>query len=62
MLILILTFPLLGFLCGSLFGRRIGAAVPYINTFFIFLSLVFSITVLFNIIKTGDVYILNFMK
>lgn len=62
MLILILTFPLLGFLCGSLFGRRIGPAVPYINTLFIFFSLVCSIIVLFNIIKTGDVYILNFMK
>jgi NADH:ubiquinone oxidoreductase subunit 5 (subunit L)/multisubunit Na+/H+ antiporter MnhA subunit len=59
MLILIILFPFLGFLSGSLFGRFIGLGVCYITTFFTFLSFLLSLILLFTIIKSGDMYFLH---
>jgi NADH:ubiquinone oxidoreductase subunit 5 (subunit L)/multisubunit Na+/H+ antiporter MnhA subunit len=59
MLILVILFPLLGFLSGSIFGRYIGLGVSYITTLFTFSSFILSFILLCNIIKSGNVYILN---
>lgn len=61
MLTLILFFPLIGFISGSLFGRFLGIGVTYITTALTFLSFLISLSVLFHIIQTGDVYIVNLM-
>jgi NADH-ubiquinone oxidoreductase chain 5 len=61
MLLLILFFPLLGFLSGSLFGCSLGLGVTYITTLFTLLSFVLSIFTLFYIIKTGDIFIIKLM-
>ena len=58
MLILVLLFPLLGFFSGSLFGRFMGLGISYITTLLTFSSFLISITLLLNIINTGNVYIL----
>jgi NADH-ubiquinone oxidoreductase chain 5 len=62
MLILIILLPLFGFVSGSLFGRFLNRSVPIITTFFTFLSFIFSICLLFDIIYTGNVYIIKFMR
>jgi hypothetical protein len=59
MLILVLLFPLLGFISGSLFGRLMGVGISYITTLFTFFSFITSFTILCNIINTGNVYILK---
>lgn len=60
--ILILLLPFFAFISGSLFGRVIGLGVAYITTFFTFLSCILSISILFNIIQTGDSYIINIFE
>lgn len=55
----IILLPLLGFFSGSLFGRFLGLGVSYITTFFTFLSCICSISLLLNIINTGNVYIVD---
>jgi len=60
--ILILFLPFFAFLSGSLFGRVIGLGVAYITTFFTFISCILSINILFNIIQTGDSYIINIFE
>jgi hypothetical protein len=62
MLLLVLVFPFLGFLSGSLFGRSLGLGISFITTFFTFLSFLLSATILFNVISTGEVYIVNFIE
>lgn len=62
MLILILLFPFLGFLGGSLFGRLSGAGVAYTTTIFTFISFLLSANVLLEIIKIGNVYTLNLFQ
>lgn len=59
MLILVLLFPLLGFFSGSLFGRFLGLGVSYTTTFFTFSSFLVSLSLLLNIMNTGNVYILT---
>ena len=59
MLILVLVFPLLGFLSGGLFGRFMGLGISYITTLFTFFSFLISFGLLYNIITTGNVYILK---
>jgi proton-translocating NADH-quinone oxidoreductase chain L len=55
LIILVIFFPLFGFLSGILFGHVLGLSVLYITTFFILLSFIFSFFLLFNIIMTGEV-------
>lgn len=62
MSILILLLPFFAFLSGSLFGRFLGIGVAYITTFFTFLSCLLSINVLFNIIETGNCYIISLFE
>ncbi len=59
MLILVLVFPLLGFLSGGLFGRFMGLGISYITTLFTFFSFLISFSLLCDIINTGNVYILK---
>ncbi len=62
MLLLILVFPFLGFLSGSLFGRFIGLGISYITTMFTFFSFLISIRLLIEIASTGDVYIVKMLE
>lgn len=57
MLLIILLLPLLGFFSGILFGRFLGKGVPFITTFFTSFSCVLSLLTLFNIVSTGNKYI-----
>lgn len=59
MLLLIILLPILGFLSGSLFGRYLGKGVCIVAPLFTFLSFLISITLLIDVIKTGNVYHLN---
>lgn len=59
MLLLIILLPLLGFFGGSLLGRYLGKGVCFIATLTTFLSFIFSLTTLLDIINTGNTYILN---
>ena len=56
MLILIVLLPLLGFFSGSLFGRFIGWGSCYITTGSVFLSLIFSLILFFDVTSNGVVY------
>ena len=56
MLILIVLLPLLGFFSGSLFGRFIGWGSCYITTGSVFLSLIFSLILFFDVTSSGVVY------
>jgi NADH-quinone oxidoreductase subunit L len=58
-MLLIILFPFLGFLGGSLFSRYLGYSVCYITTLLTFLSFVFSSYVLNLIINTGDIFIIK---
>lgn len=61
MLILIIILPMLGFLSGSLFGKAIGSSgTKTITTLSTALSFLLSLYFLCVIVKTGNVYILNF--
>jgi NADH:ubiquinone oxidoreductase subunit 5 (subunit L)/multisubunit Na+/H+ antiporter MnhA subunit len=62
MLILIILFPFLGFLSGSLFGRFLNKGVCLITTLFTFFSFLLSFTLLLDIIQSGNTYILNVTK
>ena len=59
MLILILIFPLLGFISGNLFGRYLGEGVSYITCGNLFFSFIFSINLFFNVLSTGSSYKYN---
>ncbi len=59
MLFLIILLPILGFLSGSLFGRFLGKGVCIITTMLTFTSCLISISLLADIIGSGNVYILN---
>ncbi len=59
MLLLIILLPILGFLSGSLFGRLLGKGVCIIAPLLTFTSFLISITLLIDVIKTGNVYHLN---
>lgn len=50
---LIVFLPLIGFISGILFGQYLGVGVTLLTTFCVFLSAVFSVFLLFYIIKTG---------
>ena len=50
---LIVFLPLIGFISGILFGQYLGLGVTLITTFCVFLSAVFSVFLLFYLIKTG---------
>jgi proton-translocating NADH-quinone oxidoreductase chain L len=54
MRILILFFPLFGFLSGILFGRFLGKGVSLCTTFLVFISFLISSFSLYNNIQTGD--------
>jgi NADH-ubiquinone oxidoreductase chain 5 len=57
MLLTIILFPLLGFFSGILFGRFLGKGVPFITTLLTSLSCIFSILTFFDIVTTGNKYI-----
>jgi hypothetical protein len=57
MLILIVLFPFLGFIAASLFGKLLGRGVCYIAVINIFLSLSFSIFLLYKIMCILRVFI-----
>jgi len=59
MLLLIILLPILGFLSGSLFGRLLGKGVCIVAPLLTFTSFLISITLLIDVIKTGNVYHLN---
>ncbi len=59
MLFLIILLPILGFLSGSLFGRFLGKGVCIVTTLLTFTSCLISISLLADIIGSGNVYILN---
>jgi proton-translocating NADH-quinone oxidoreductase chain L len=56
MLILIVLLPFLSFLSGALFGRYLGKTVCYITTGGVFLSLVLSFYLLFEVLAFGVSY------
>lgn len=56
MLILIILLPLLGFFSGSLFGRFLGSGTCYITTGSVFLALLLSLGLFYNVVSTGVVY------
>jgi proton-translocating NADH-quinone oxidoreductase chain L len=62
MLLIIIFLPLLGFLCGGLFGRFLNKGVCYITTFLIFVSFFFSIFLFFEIITHNSIYKLNLIS
>ena len=53
MLILILLLPLLGFFSGSLFGRYLGKTVLIFTPLSVFIPLLISTRLLYNVISTG---------
>jgi NADH-ubiquinone oxidoreductase chain 5 len=59
MKLLIIFLPLLGFFSGSLLGRFLGLGVCFITTFCTFLSFVLSLTLFFDVLSTGSVYIIS---
>jgi len=61
MLILIVLFPLLGFLSGSIFGRYIKHGVLYTTTGFTLMSFLLSFFILIDNIVNGNVYIVNIL-
>jgi proton-translocating NADH-quinone oxidoreductase chain L len=56
MLILIILLPLLGFFSGSLFGRFLGSGTCYITTGSVFLALLLSLSLFYNVVSSGVVY------
>ncbi len=56
MLLLIILLPLLGFFSGSLFGRFLSTGTCYITTGSVFLSLLLSLGLLYEVVSTGVVY------
>ena len=56
MLILIILLPLLGFFSGSLFGRFLGSGTCYITTGSVFLALLLSLNLFYNVVSSGIVY------
>jgi proton-translocating NADH-quinone oxidoreductase chain L len=56
MLILIILLPLLGFFSGSLFGRFLGSGTCYITTGSVFLALLLSLNLFYNVVSSGVVY------
>ena len=61
MCLLIIIFPLLGFLSGSLFGFLLGRNVIYITTSFLFLTLCTSFYLFFDVFLNGVNYKLEVM-
>lgn len=59
MLILIVLLPLFGFLSGALFGRYLGRTVCYTTTGGIFLSLMLSFHLLYEVLAFGVSYKVN---
>lgn len=59
MLILIVLLPLLGFLSGALFGRYLGKTVCYTTTGGVFLSLLLSFSLLYQVLAYGVSYKVN---
>ncbi len=57
MLVIIILLPFLGFISGIFFGRFLN--VCFITTFFLFLSLCFSILFFWDVLTTGVVYKIN---
>ncbi len=58
MLFLIILLPMLGFLSGSLFGRILGKGVCFTTTLLTFSSCLLSISLLIDVVNSGNVYIL----
>ena len=56
MLILIVLLPLLGFFSGSLFGRYTGLGTCFITTGSVFLSLILSLILFYDVVSTGVTY------
>jgi proton-translocating NADH-quinone oxidoreductase chain L len=56
MLILIVLLPLIGFLSGAFFGRYLGRTVCYTTTGGVFLSLLFSFSLFYEILALGVSY------
>jgi len=56
MLILIVLLPLLGFFSGSLLGRFIGWGACYLTTICVLFSLLFSISLFFDVLSNGVSY------
>ncbi len=59
MLFLIVCLPLLGFFSGILFGRFLGRGVAYTTCTLTASSCLISLKLLYDVIRTGDVYILS---
>lgn len=60
---LIVLLPLFGFFCGSLFGKFIGnKGVCFITTGFTFISFIFSFCIYWDILSTGNVYIISLIR
>jgi proton-translocating NADH-quinone oxidoreductase chain L len=57
MLFLIILLPILGFISGSLFGRVLGKGVCFITTLLTFISCLISISLLIDVINSGNTYI-----
>ena len=62
MYILIILFPLFGFLSGCFYGWKLGLGVCFLTTLSIFLSFLFSLSLFYKIIITQAVYKINLGK
>lgn len=58
-MLVILLGPLLGFFCGSLFGRFLGLGVSYLTTLLTFTSFCISASLLIKTINLGEIYVLK---
>lgn len=61
MLFLVVLFPFVGFFFGVVFGRFLSFGVCFITTGCVFLSFLISITLIVNILSTGNVYFFDLM-
>lgn len=60
MLILIILFPFLGFLCGAVFGKQLGrAGVCLITTLFTFFAFLLSVQIFYTTVCFQVVHILT---
>jgi NADH-ubiquinone oxidoreductase chain 5 len=62
MFLLIVLLPIFGFLSGSLFGRYLGKTVKFITTGSVFLSLLLSFCLFFDVLSNGVSYKINFFS
>ena len=56
MLLLILSCPFFGFICGSLFGRFLGSGIKYISIVNILISFICSSILFYDVLTIGSVY------